>query len=74
MRCSTGFCFQSALSTNLGSACLGSLFVPALVQITAYCKGFVKASQNTWALIERIDNMEQVVDIDITSSICFLTG
>ncbi|MCL7046033.1 hypothetical protein MKW94_005848 [Papaver nudicaule] len=117
MQCSTGFCFQRALSTNLGSACLGSLFVPAIealriiarglnllegedefmfscahcclrvmdsifrygnswafVQIAAYGKGFVKASQDTWGLFERIDNMEQVVDADITSSVCFLTG
>ncbi|XP_026423926.1 protein PNS1-like [Papaver somniferum] len=117
MQCSTGFCFQRALSTNLGSACLGSLFVPAIealriiarglnllegedefmfscahcclrvmdsifrfgnswafVQIAAYGKGFVRASQDTWALFERIDNMEQVVDADITSSVCFLTG
>ncbi|XP_026415264.1 protein PNS1-like [Papaver somniferum] len=117
MQCGTGFCFQRALSTNLGSACLGSLFVPAIealriiarglnllegedefmfscahcclrvmdsifrygnswafVQIAAYGKGFVRASQDTWALFERIDNMEQVVDADITSSVCFLTG
>ncbi|KAI3955356.1 hypothetical protein MKW98_018457 [Papaver atlanticum] len=117
MQCSTGFCFQRALSTNLGSACLGSLFVPAIealriiarglnllegedefmfscahcclrvmdsifrygnswafVQIAAYGKGFVRASQDTWALFERIDNMELVVDADITSSVCFLTG
>ncbi|KAI3984162.1 hypothetical protein MKX01_011116, partial [Papaver californicum] len=107
VQCSTGFCFQRALSTNLGSACLGSLFVPAIealriiskglnllegedesfmdsifrygnswafVQIAAYGKDFVKESQDTWRLFERIDNMEQVVDADITSSVCFLTG
>ncbi|OVA04020.1 Choline transporter-like [Macleaya cordata] len=116
MQCSTQFCFQRALSRNLGSACLGSLFVPAIealriiarglnllegedefmfscahcclrvmesifrygngwafVQIAAYGKGFVKASQDTWGLFER-QEMEQVVDSDITSSVCFLTG
>lgn len=112
----TQFCFQRALSRNLGSACLGSLFVPAIealriiarglnllegedefmfscahcclrvmqsvfrhgngwafVQIAAYGKGFVKASQDTWALFER-QEMEAIVDSDITSSICFLAG
>ncbi|GLT38970.1 hypothetical protein SLA2020_131830 [Shorea laevis] len=116
MQCSTNFCFQRALSLNLGSACLGSLFVPtiealrivarglnllegedefmfscahcclnvmetifnygngwAFVQIAAYGKGFVRASQDTWALFKR-QKMEIIVDSDITSSICFLTG
>ncbi|XP_076927877.1 protein PNS1-like [Bidens hawaiensis] len=112
----TQFCFQRALSKNLGSACLGSLFVPtiealrivarglnlleredefmfscahcclrvmetifrygngwAYVQIAAYGKGFVKASQDTWELFEKRD-MEMIVDSDITTAICFLTG
>ncbi|XP_061368997.1 protein PNS1 isoform X2 [Gastrolobium bilobum] len=116
MQSSTPFCFQRALTRNLGSACLGSLFVPtiealrivaralnllegedefmfccarcclrlmesvfrngngwAYVQIAAYGKGFVMASQHTWALFENED-MVQIVDSDITSSICFLTG
>lgn len=30
MQSSTRFCFQRALTRNLGSACLGSLFVPAI--------------------------------------------
>ncbi|KAM1778357.1 hypothetical protein ACFX12_039862 [Malus domestica] len=30
MQSNTQFCFQRALSKNLGSACLGSLFVPAI--------------------------------------------
>ncbi|KAL9421026.1 hypothetical protein AB3S75_038569 [Citrus x aurantiifolia] len=116
MQSRTQFCFQRALTQNLGSACLGSLFVPtiealrivarglnllegedefmfscahcclrimesifrcgngwAYVQIAAYGKGFVQASQDTWALFER-QEMEPIVDSDITSSICFLTG
>ncbi|XP_030517192.1 protein PNS1 [Rhodamnia argentea] len=116
MQSSTQFCFQRALTHNLGSACLGSLFVPtiealrivarglnllegedefmfscahcclrvmdsifrhgngwAFVQIAAYGKGFVKASQDTWKLFEE-QEMERIVDSDITSSICFLTG
>ncbi|XP_037494178.1 LOW QUALITY PROTEIN: protein PNS1 [Jatropha curcas] len=116
MQSSTQFCFQRATTINLGSACLGSLFVPAIealrivarglnllegedefmfscahcclgvmnsifrfgngwayVQIAAYGKSFVQASQDTWALFERQD-MERIVDSDITSSICFLTG
>ncbi|KAL0379852.1 UNVERIFIED_CONTAM: protein PNS1 [Sesamum angustifolium] len=116
MQSSTEFCFQRALSKNLGSACLGSLFVPtiealriiarglnllegeneflfccahcclrvmesifrrgngwAYVQIAAYGKGFVKSSQDTWELFEKRE-MVEVVDSDITSAICFLTG
>ncbi|XP_050210800.1 uncharacterized protein LOC126661078 [Mercurialis annua] len=116
MQASTKFCFQRALTRNLGSACLASLFVPAIealrivarglnllegedefmfscahcclgvmnsifsygngwafVQIAAYGKGFVQASQDTWALFQR-QEMETIVDSDITSSICFLTG
>lgn len=116
MQSSTQFCFQRALSKNLGSACLGSLFVPAIealriiarglnllegedefmfscahcclnvmesifrygngwayVQIAAYGKGFVRASQDTWELFKQRE-MEIVVDSDITSAICFLTG
>ncbi|CAN8256426.1 unnamed protein product [Cochlearia groenlandica] len=116
MQSSTRFSFQRALSRNLGSACLGSLFVPtiealrivarglnllkgedefmfccancclklmtfifergngwAFVQIAAYGKGFVRASRDTWKLFEDRD-MVEIIDADITSSICFLTG
>lgn len=116
MQASTEFCFQRAVTRNLGSACLGSVFVPsiealriiarglnllegedefmfscahcclgvmnsiftygngwAFVQIAAYGKGFVQASQDTWEQFKRQD-MEHIVDCDITSSICFLTG
>ncbi|OIT37687.1 PREDICTED: CTL-like protein DDB_G0274487 [Nicotiana attenuata] len=116
MQSSTQFCFQRALSVNLGSASLGSLFVPAIealrivarglnllegedefmfccahcglkimdsifkrgngwayVQIATYGKSFVKASQDTWELFEKRE-METIVDSDMTSAICFLTG
>ncbi|CAK9322370.1 unnamed protein product [Citrullus colocynthis] len=116
MQCNTQFCLQRALTRNLGSASLGSLFVPtiealrilarglnllegedefmfscahcclhvmnlifrrgnswAFVQIASYGKDFVRASQDTWKLFEMTD-MVQIVDSDITSSICFLTG
>ncbi|KAG8650187.1 hypothetical protein MANES_07G010600v8 [Manihot esculenta] len=98
MQANTKFCFQRAVTRNLGSACLGSLFVPAIealrivaralnllegedefmfscahcclgtiesifrhgngwafVQIAAYGKCFVQASQDTWALFQRQD-------------------
>lgn len=116
MQSTTQFCFQRALSVNLGSACLGSLFVPtiellrivarglnllegedefmfccahcglkimdsifkrgngwAYVQIATYGKNFVKASQDTWELFQKRE-METIVDSDMTSAICFLTG
>ncbi|KAJ7949237.1 Plasma-membrane choline transporter family protein [Quillaja saponaria] len=118
MQSNTNICFQRAVTLNLGSACLGSLFVPAIealrivaralnllegedefmfscahcclrvmdsifrygngwafVQVAAYGKGFVMASQDTWGLFENHSpEMELIVDSDITSSICFLTG
>ncbi|KAL2936147.1 hypothetical protein RDABS01_000276 [Bienertia sinuspersici] len=116
MQSSTKFCFQRALTRNLGSACLGSLFVPtieflriisrglnlvegedefmfscahcclnimnsifrygngwAYVQIAAYGKNFTKSSIDTWAAFER-QEMEEIVDSDITSAVCFLSG
>lgn len=116
MQSSSQFCFQRALTRNLGSASLGSLFVPAIealrivarglnllegedefmfscahcclrvmesifrygnswayVQIATYGKEFVRASQDTWGLFER-QGMERIVDADMTSSICFLSG
>ncbi|THU55350.1 hypothetical protein C4D60_Mb11t05640 [Musa balbisiana] len=116
MQSSTQFSFQRATTINLGSACLGSLFVPtiealrimarglnllegedeflfscahcclrvmesifrygnswAFVHIAAYGRGFVEASQSTWGLFEK-QRMEAVVDSDITSAVCFMTG
>lgn len=116
MQSSTHFSFQRALTKNFGSACLGSLFVPAIealrivarvfnlldgadefmcccarcglkimdsvfkyangwayVQIAAYGKDFVRASIDIWDLFER-RGIEQIVDSDMTSAICFLTG
>ncbi|MED6137447.1 hypothetical protein PIB30_065127 [Stylosanthes scabra] len=116
MQSSTRFGFLRALTRNLGSACLGSLFVPAIeaarvvarflnllegedeflfccarcclrvmesifrygngwayVQIAAYGKGFVAASQDTWSHFKRLE-MEPIVDSDITTSICFHSG
>ena len=39
MQCSTKFCFQRALSRNLGSACLGSLFVPSIEAMRIVARG-----------------------------------
>ncbi|KAJ0976110.1 hypothetical protein J5N97_018075 [Dioscorea zingiberensis] len=116
MQCNVQFSFQRALSLNLGSACLGSLFLPtiealrivaralnllegedefmfscahcclhvmdsifrignswAFVHIAAYGRGFVAASKSTWGMFEA-QRMEVLVDSDITSAVCFLTG
>ncbi|XLR56485.1 hypothetical protein HN51_010777 [Arachis hypogaea] len=116
MQSSTKFGFLRAMIRNLGSACLGSLFVPAIeatrvvarflnlvkgedeflfccarccfrvmesifrygngwayVQIAAYGKSLLAAPQNTWSLFKRLE-MEPIVDSDITSSICLLSG
>jgi len=40
MQSSTQFCFQRALSVNLGSACLGSLFVPTIEALRIMARGF----------------------------------
>lgn len=43
------------------------------VQVAAYGKGFVEASRDTWDLfLER--ELEPVVNRDITSALCFLSG
>ncbi|KAK9169812.1 hypothetical protein Syun_001952 [Stephania yunnanensis] len=116
MQSNTKFCLQRAMSWNLGSACLGSLFMPtiefmriiarglnllegedefmfscahcclrvmesvfrygngwAFVQVAAYGKGFTRASVDTWDLFVK-QGMEPIVDSDVTSAICFLTG
>lgn len=39
MQSSTHFCFQRALSHNLGSACLASLFVPAIEALRILARG-----------------------------------
>ena len=44
-----------------------------MLQIAAYGKGFVQASQDTWELFKK-RRMQAIVDSDITSAICFLTG
>ncbi|KAK9157325.1 hypothetical protein Scep_003899 [Stephania cephalantha] len=116
MQSNTKFCLQRAMSWNLGSACLGSLFMPtiefmriiarglnllegedefmfscahcclrvmesvfrygngwAFVQVAAYGKGFTRASVDTWDLFVK-QGMEPIVDSDVTSALCFLTG
>lgn len=39
MQSSTQFCFQRAMSNNLGSACLGSLFVPTIEALRIVARG-----------------------------------
>ena len=39
MQSNTQFCFQRALTKNLGSACLGSLFVPAIEAMRIVARG-----------------------------------
>lgn len=39
MQSSTQFCFQRALSNNLGSSCLGSLFVPTIEALRIVARG-----------------------------------
>lgn len=45
----------------------------AFVQVATYSKGFVKASQDTWGLIEARE-LEPVLNEDLASPICFLSG
>ncbi|XP_068661056.1 uncharacterized protein [Aristolochia californica] len=116
MQSDTYICFQRAVTRNLGSASLGSLFIPAIealrivarvlnliegedefmfscahcclrvmecifrygngwafVHVAAYGHGLVRASESTWALFEK-NEMEPIVDSDITTSLCFLAG
>jgi len=45
----------------------------AFVQVATYSKGFVKASQDTWDLFQA-RGLEPVINQDLTSPICFLSG
>jgi hypothetical protein len=45
-----------------------------ILQIAAYGRGFVQASRSTWSQFEALPGMAALVDSDITSSVCFLTG
>ncbi|KAF4346895.1 hypothetical protein G4B88_015003 [Cannabis sativa] len=102
MQSSTQFCFQRALTKNLGSACLGSLFVPTIeaLRIVARALNLLEGEDefmfscahcclnvmqsifrygNGWAFVQvlKLNNWQEivpVVDADMTSSICFLTG
>jgi hypothetical protein len=48
--------------------------VICFIQIAAYGRGFVQASRSTWGQFEAHPGMAALVDSDITSSVCFLTG
>ncbi|KAH9331018.1 hypothetical protein KI387_003126 [Taxus chinensis] len=43
------------------------------VQVATYGKGFVKAAKDTWSLLES-RGLEPVINQDLTSSMCFLSG
>ncbi|CAN6485975.1 unnamed protein product [Victoria cruziana] len=116
MQASVQFSFHRALTMSLGTACLGSIFVPtiealriaaralnllegedefmfscahccyrvmevifrygnnwAFVQVATYGRGFVSASRCCYDLFQR-NGMEALLDSDITSSLCFLSG
>lgn len=45
----------------------------AFVQVAIYGKGFVTAARETWNLIES-RNLEPVINQDLTSSLCFMSG
>jgi len=45
----------------------------AFVQVATYSKGFVKSSQDTWDLFQA-RGLEPVINQDLTSPICFLSG
>ncbi|KAJ1393260.1 Choline transporter-like [Sesbania bispinosa] len=43
------------------------------VHVGVYNKGFVQASSDTWDMFNRA-GMEQLIDLDLTGSFCFLSG
>ncbi|XP_057785316.1 protein PNS1-like [Salvia miltiorrhiza] len=45
----------------------------ALVHVGVYNKGIVQASMDTWEMFKRA-GMEKLIDSDLTSSFCFLSG
>lgn len=42
------------------------------VQVGVYNKSFVQASSDTWMMFKRVVGLEELIDSDLTSSICFL--
>ncbi|EOA20578.1 hypothetical protein CARUB_v10000889mg [Capsella rubella] len=44
------------------------------VHVGAYNKGFVQASSDTWKTFRTVAGFEQLIDFDITSSICFYSA
>ena len=42
------------------------------VHVGTYDKGFVEASSDTWKKFRSINGLEEVIDSDLTSSLCFL--
>uniref|UniRef100_A0A0D6QVF5 Choline transporter-like protein n=1 Tax=Araucaria cunninghamii TaxID=56994 RepID=A0A0D6QVF5_ARACU len=45
----------------------------AFVQVAVYGKGFVKAARDTWTMFDA-RGLEPVINQDLTSSMCFLSG
>ncbi|XP_004489651.1 protein PNS1 [Cicer arietinum] len=43
------------------------------VHVGVYNKGFVQASKDTWDIFNRV-GLEQLIDLDLTGSFCFLSG
>lgn len=43
------------------------------VHVGVYNKGFVQASSDTWDIFNRV-GLEQLIDLDLTGSFCFLSG
>ncbi|XP_020206432.1 protein PNS1 isoform X2 [Cajanus cajan] len=43
------------------------------VHVGVYTKGFVQASSDTWDIFNRA-GLEQLIDLDLTGSFCFLSG
>jgi hypothetical protein len=68
------FSLPSSIGDAIGTDKQADDFVGVVFQIAAYGRGFVQASRSTWGQFEALPGMAALVDSDITSSVCFLTG
>lgn len=71
----TNECMFSCVSCSMGIA---SLLVTwgnrwGFVHVGVYNKGFVQASSDIWDIFNRV-GLEQLIDLDLTGSFCFLSG
>lgn len=70
---------QNIYTSTRGCYCIANHIILygnryGFVHVGAYNKGFVQASSDTWRTFRTVAGFEQLIDFDITSSICFYSA